>query len=54
LAVVSENLPVLALSGISGQIVLNSMRVNLELEQQINCSAHPHMEMGDVYGIKRD
>ena len=53
LAVVSENLPVLALSGMSGQIVLNSMRVNLEVEQQIYLfPLIPRMEMGDVYGVK--
>jgi hypothetical protein len=53
LAVVSENLPVLALSGISGQIVLNSMRVNLQMEQQIYLfPLIPHMEMGDVHNIK--
>jgi hypothetical protein len=56
LGILSENLPVKSLSGMSGQMLLNSMRansdVNLRLETQIHqFPVVPRMQMGDVYGI---
>jgi hypothetical protein len=49
----SENLPVRMMSGASGQVILNSMRVNNDQIAPIYLSPLiPRMEMGDVYHIK--
>jgi hypothetical protein len=49
----SENLPVLAMSGESGQIILNSMRINNDQISPIYLEPLiPRMEMGDVYRVK--
>jgi hypothetical protein len=49
----SENLPVRAMSGESGQIVLNSMRLdNDQIAPSYLLSQIPRMEVGDVYHIK--
>jgi hypothetical protein len=49
----SENLPVLGMSGETGQIVLNSMRINKDQISSIYLlPLIPRMEMGDVYHIK--
>ncbi len=57
LGIVSENLPVKSLSGLTGEMALNSMRVslatNLQMESQIYLfPLVPRMQMGDVYGIR--
>jgi hypothetical protein len=57
LGVLSNDLPVRSLSGLSGEMVLNSMRVqstvHLRLESQIYLfPLVPRMQMGDVYGIR--
>ena len=49
----SENLPVRSMSGVSGQIVLNSMRIdNDQISPTYLLPRIPRMEMGDVYHIK--
>jgi hypothetical protein len=49
----SENLPMRAMSGASGQIVLNSMRLNNDQIAPVYLlSQIPRMEVGDVYHIK--
>jgi hypothetical protein len=57
LGVLSNDLPVRSLSGLSGEMVLDSMRVqstvHLRLESQIYLfPLVPRMQMGDVYGIR--
>ncbi len=58
LGVLSNDLPVRSLSGLSGEMVLDSMRVSnrlstLQLESQIYLfPLVPRMQMGDVYGIR--
>jgi hypothetical protein len=57
LGILSQSLPVRAMSGISGLVVLNSMRISndptLELVSPIYLfPLIPRMEMGDVYRIK--
>jgi hypothetical protein len=57
LGILSANLPVKSLSGLTGEMALNSMRtslaVNLQLESQIYLfPLVPRMQMGDVYGIR--
>jgi hypothetical protein len=57
LGILSENLPVKSLSGLTGEMALNSMRaslsVNLQMESQVYLfPLVPRMQMGDVYGIR--
>jgi hypothetical protein len=49
----SEDLPVIAMSGLSGQVILNSMRIsNDQISPIYMLPLIPRMEMGDVYHIK--
>jgi hypothetical protein len=57
LGILSESLPVRAMSGVNGQIVLNSMRISNDPTLNLISPIYlvpliPRMEMGDVYRIK--
>jgi len=57
LGILSESLPVRAMSGIKGSIVLNSMRISNDPTLNLISAIYlfpmiPRMEMGDVYHIK--
>jgi hypothetical protein len=57
LGILSESLPVQAMSGIKGSIVLNSMRISNDPTLNLISAIYlfpmiPRMEMGDVYRIK--
>jgi hypothetical protein len=57
LGILSESLPVRAMSGIKGSIVLNSMRISNDPTLNLISPIYlfpliPRMEMGDVYRIK--
>jgi hypothetical protein len=57
LGILSQSLPVRAMSGVSGQMVLNSMRISIDPTLQLISPLYlfpliPRMEMGDVYHIK--
>jgi hypothetical protein len=57
LGILSESLPVRAMSGVNGQIVLNSMRISNDRTLNLISPIYlfpliPRMEMGDVYRIK--
>jgi hypothetical protein len=57
LGILSESLPVRAMSGIKGSVVLNSMRISNDPTLNLVSTVYlypviPRMEMGDVYRIK--
>src|SRR5271168_4883440 len=57
LGILSESLPVQAMSGIKGSIILNSMRISNDPTLNLISAIYlfpmiPRMEMGDVYRIK--
>ena len=57
LGILSESLPVRAMSGIKGSLVLNSMRISNDPTLNLISTIYlfpmvPRMEMGDVYRIK--
>jgi hypothetical protein len=57
LGVMSESLPVRPMSGVNGQIVLNSMRISNDPTLQLISTVYlfpliPRMEMGEVYRIR--
>ena len=57
LGILSESLPVRAMSGVNGQVVLNSMRISNDRTLNLISPIYlfpliPRMEMGDVYHIK--
>jgi hypothetical protein len=57
LGILSQSLPVRAMSGVSGQIVLNSMRISNDPTLNLISPIYlfpliPRMEMGDVYRIR--
>jgi len=57
LGILSQSLPVRAMSGINGQIILNSVRISNDPTLQLVSTIYlfpriPRMEMGDVYRIK--
>jgi hypothetical protein len=57
LGILSESLPVRAMSGIKGSVVLNSMRISNDPTLNLISTVYlfpmiPRMEMGDVYRIK--
>jgi hypothetical protein len=57
LGILSQSLPVKAMSGLSGQMVLNSMRISYDPTLNLISPIYlfpliPRMEMGDVYRIR--